>query len=263
MTSNIENELRSTLSRYAEQAPIDPNANFDARRQPPKGSHGWASAAMIAGTAVLATGGLIAVNTAGGSDTVVESNAASAPADDNPAASVVEPDAWLNATEAVTIKDNYWVDVWDAREIVVGDCMKEAGFAYQARPNEAADAAGADAAWKEWDAWFTSQTDANPAFEKTMLGSPEEQAGGCQLLSYQVVHGPGEEAFSKMTDLSNELLAIQANAEIKTTQDRDTAASQWLTEMQPELEQMQTELDDEAAQARSIIESGWDGVRPN
>lgn len=139
----------------------------------------------------------------------------------------------------------YWADVWDAREIVISQCMAQIGHEYQPRPN---DAAGAGGSWEAWDEWHAGQVAADPTFESAFQGSdPDAQSGGCQLEAFLAVHGPGEEAYSKASGLDNQLRA-ELNFDLN-----QAAVDEWLTAHAEAIQQVWAELDEEQQTARSII----------
>lgn len=149
--------------------------------------------------------------------------------------------------DGLTPSGEYYTAVWDAREIVIGDCMTELGYGYRPRPN---DAAGTGGTWDEWNEWHDQQVAADPDFEPAFQGGPDDQAGGCQLEAYLAVHGPGEEAYSKATTLENEL-----RADIDWLDLNQTAVDQWVTDHAEDIDRVHAELDEELQTARSIIEN--------
>lgn len=141
----------------------------------------------------------------------------------------------------------YQAAVWSAREIVIRRCMAALGFEYQLRPFVPTN----DAAWLRWDEWFDEQTATSPTFEEAMLGGLNEQAGGCQLDAYRAVHGPGEEAYSKLSGLLNQMLA-----DLPTEADRtDAKLAEWVEQHRLQLDAIHAELSDEQATAQTIIDA--------
>lgn len=139
----------------------------------------------------------------------------------------------------------YLASVWLAREILIEECMAELGFDYQRRPF----GPGSEKAATEWEAWFAAQVAAAPDFERAMQGGPNEQSGGCQLEAFQTVHGDGEEAYSKLSTLLNELLG-----DLPTDADRTPAnIATWIAEHRSGIDVIRAELAEEQATAESII----------
>lgn len=173
---------------------------------------------------------------------------ANAPGDQQPASTTVASTiaSPTDATAQLEPTQAYWAAVWEAREIVIGQCMARSGYEYLPRPF------GPDAAtaWDEWQVWFDQQVANDPNFKTTMLGyDGDQQAGGCQLEAYTTVHGPGEEAYSKMATLFNEMLA-----DLPTDAERTTAnITHWIDDHRAQVEEVRTELAEEQATAESII----------
>lgn len=149
---------------------------------------------------------------------------------------------------AIQPTHEYTTTVWDAREIVIGDCMTRLDHDYRPRPNDAAGTAGI---WDEWNQWHNAQVAADPSFEDAFQGSdPNAQSGGCQAEAYLAVHGPGEEAYSKAATLENEL-----RADIDWLDLDQTTVDQWVAAHAQDVERVHAELDEEQQTARSIIEN--------
>lgn len=160
---------------------------------------------------------------------------------------VDDPPSNLSLLDAVRPSQEYFVAVWDAREVVIGECMNRRGFDYRSRPNDAAATGGT---WDDWNQWKNEQTASHPSFESAFQGRPDAQAGGCQLEAYLAVHGPGEEAYSKAATLENELRARSAGLDLdQTTVDR------WVVEHAEEVDRVHAELDEELQTARRIIQN--------
>ncbi|MEN9647061.1 MAG: hypothetical protein RL238_3730 [Actinomycetota bacterium] len=141
----------------------------------------------------------------------------------------------------------YWAAVWPAREIVIGKCMATFGYEYKPRPF----GSNSTTTQAEWDAWFNEQVAADPAFERTLLGAPDQQSGGCQLEAFHTVHGPGEEAYSKMANLLNQMLG-----DLPTDSDRsDENIAAWIDDHRTQVDEVNAELAQEQATAQSIINS--------
>lgn len=152
---------------------------------------------------------------------------------------------------AVQPTQEYWVAVWDAREIVIGDCMQQLGHEYRPRPNDAARPTNESVGtWDDWNLWRSDQASGDPSFEADLFGSDlDAQAGGCQLDAYLEVHGPGEEAYSKAAGLENELRAEVGSAALD-----QPAVDRWVEAHDDDVASVRTELDEELVTARSIIE---------
>lgn len=169
------------------------------------------------------------------------------PSDQRPASTTVATTiaSPADATAQLEPTQAYWAAVWAAREIVIGQCMAKSGYEYLPRPFDSDPSAKQD----EWQAWFDQQVANDPTFKTTMLGDGNQQAGGCQLEAFTAVHGPGEEAYSKMATLFNEMLA-----DLPTDEERTTAnITAWINDHRTQVEEVRTELDEEQATAESII----------
>lgn len=141
--------------------------------------------------------------------------------------------------------------MWEAREIVIGDCMEQLGHDYRPRPHDTASPTDETVgAWNDWDLWRSAQVSADPSFDADFLGDPNAQAGGCQLEAYLAVHGPGEEAYSKAAGLENEL-----RADLGATDLNQPAVDRWVEAHTEMVELIRAELNEELDNARSIIES--------
>jgi hypothetical protein len=142
----------------------------------------------------------------------------------------------------------YWAAVWQAREIVIGRCMATFGYDFKPRPF------GSNAAMTqtEWDEWFNEQVAADPAFERTLFGEPsDQQTGGCQLEAFRAVHGPGEEAYSKMSNLMNQMLG-----DLPTDVERsDANVAAWIEAHRAKVDDIKAELAQEHATAQSILDA--------
>ena len=152
---------------------------------------------------------------------------------------------------AVQPTQEYWLAVWDAREIVIGDCMQQLGHEYRPRPNDAARPTNESVGtWDDWNQWRSGQASGDPSFEADLLGSDlDAQAGGCQLDAYLAVHGPGEEAYSKAAGLENQLRADLGSADLDQPD-----VDRWVEAHEKEVASVRAELDEELVNARSIIE---------
>lgn len=157
------------------------------------------------------------------------------------------PSSNLSLLDAVRPSQQYFVAVWDAREVVIGECMNQQGFDYRPRPNDAAATGGT---WDDWNQWKNEQTASHPSFESALQGRPDAQAGGCQLEAYRAVHGPGEEAYSKAATLENELRAHAGGLDLD-----QTTVDQWVAEHAEEVDRVNAELDEELQTARRIIQN--------
>ena len=167
--------------------------------------------------------------------------------------------AFQEALDALRPDTEYFVATWAAREIVMARCMTDAGFEWQARPN---DAASDTDQWAVWEEWFEAQAATDSSFETAAFGDDalnDTNVGGCQLEAGREVHGPGEEAFSRAADLENEVLAskLQFVDTLEPTVDIDAAASAvvatWLEENSAAIQDIGTDIADELATARSVI----------
>lgn len=170
-----------------------------------------------------------------------------APDTDRSAATTTVVGDFSDAANVLQPTDAYNTAVWTAREIVLGQCMARHGFEYRPRPIDAS----AGNAGTQWEAWFELQKSQHPTFEQTMLGGPDEQAGGCQLEAFQAVHGPGEEAYSKLNALYNEMLG-----DLPTDVDRsDANIAAWISQHRSALDAVHAELDEEQAVAQQVIDA--------
>jgi hypothetical protein len=164
-----------------------------------------------------------------------------------PTSTVTIPLTPSASLEALAPSQEYFAAVWDAREIVIGNCMAQLGYDYRARPN---DASGTGGTWDEWNHWHNQQLAANPDFDAALFGAVDEQVGGCQAEAYLAVHGPGEEAYSKAASLENEL-----RGDIDWLELDQTAVDRWVADHAEDVERVRAELDEELQTARSIIEN--------
>jgi hypothetical protein len=155
-----------------------------------------------------------------------------------------QPSTPSASTAAIQPTQDYFTTVFEAREIIIGDCMAELDHDYRPRPN---DAAGTGGSWDEWNQWHTARVAADPTFEAAFQSDPNDQIGGCQAEAYPAVHGPGEEAYSKAAMLENEPTSTGSTS----TRPPSTNGSP-TTE---DIERLRAELDEEQQTARSIIEN--------
>lgn len=186
---------------------------------------------------------------------------ATEPAVTEPAATEPPPPTEQAATEAPEIEitgdvrtpfaiDNeYFILVWDAREVLEVECMRAAGFEYEPRPNPAAlSAKGMSEAeqaplWAEWEETFLTQ----PGFESALLG--DEGMSGCQGDAYRVVHGPGEPAYAQMANLYNLMVGYLFEKEDGS----QGAVDEWLRQNNEAMAAIRADIETERQSAIALL----------
>lgn len=144
--------------------------------------------------------------------------------------------------------------MWEAREVVIGDCMTEQGYAWVARPS-----GDSSEEWAAWQEWYDSRVAGDPAFESAFLGQKSESGAlesGCQLAAYNALHRDGISAEARAADLYNEAAGVALSVEGDDSEAAtkiSAALTEWLTENSDRVAALQRDIATELATAKEVL----------
>lgn len=144
--------------------------------------------------------------------------------------------------------------MWEAREVVISDCMTEQGYTWVARPS-----GDSSEEWAVWQEWYDSLVAGDPAFESALLGQKSESGAlesGCQLAAYNALHRDGVSAEARAADLYNEAAGVALSVEgddPEAATKISAALTEWLTENSDRVAALQRDIATEIATAKQVL----------
>ena len=146
--------------------------------------------------------------------------------------------------------------IWDAREVVVAQCMSRNGYKWLPRPNN-----DSVTEWGAWQKWYDPIAATDPSFEAALFGVEGEgstNVGGCQLTAYQALHEAGITVEERMADLYNEAagvaLAVDGTDPELQAREVDALLTEWLASKAGVIEELQRAVEAEAAKAKEVLQ---------